>query len=323
MNYADARYELDRALFPDRIIVGTETWPTSIVGNWALVKANSHVIGDFTWTGWDYLGETGIGATRYAGQADGSAASFSGGYPELTAWCGDIDITGHRRPVSYFREIVFGLRSDPYIAVNPPANHGRVVAVATPWAWGDAIESWTWSGDEGSPVTVDVYSDADEVELQLDGATIACSAVAGFRASFETTYQPGELTAVAYSDGVETGRFSVRSAGSGLALVAHAERCELRADGTDLGYVELILTDGDGVAQTALDRPITVTVEGPGILQALGSANPVNAEKFTAAEHNTFDGRAIAIVRPKGKGLITVTAVAEGCPPVTTTLSAG
>ena len=73
-----------------------------------------YVIGDFTWTGWDYLGEVGIGRTVYGAPdpAAGRAASWAG-IPWRTAWCGDIDITGHRRPQSYYREIVFGLRSDP------------------------------------------------------------------------------------------------------------------------------------------------------------------------------------------------------------------
>ena len=302
--------------------MGTETWPTSIVGNWALVEANGHVIGDFTWTGWDYLGETGIGATRYADQATGGATSFSGGFPELTAWCGDIDIIGHRRPVSYFREIVFGLRSDPYIAVNPPANHDRAIAVSTPWAWGDAIESWSWAGFEGHPVTVDVYSNADEVELLLDGILLGRAAVEGFRVAFETVYAPGELTAVGYVADAETGRFSIRSAAASIALQARVARTELRLDGTDLGFIELNLTDIAGVVRNDVDRLVTVTIEGPATLAALGSGNPVTTESFTAESHTTFNGRALAIVRPTGAGEITVTATADGCQPAVTTLSA-
>jgi len=322
MNYAEARYELDRKLFPTRIIVGTETWPTSIAGNWALVKDNSHVLGDFTWTGWDYLGETGIGATRYAAAPGEGTSSMSSGYPEITAWCGDIDITGHRRPVSYFREIVFGLRHDPYIAVNPPSHHGRSIAVASPWAWGEAIESWSWSGCEGAPVTVDVYSDAEEIELLLDGVPVGRAPVESFRVSFETTYQPGELTAVSYAADAETGRFSITSAGADVVLQTYVERCDLRADGTDLGYVELTLTDSAGVVASGLDRLVTVTIDGPATLQALGSGNPITTESYTSCAHTTYGGRLLAIVRPTGRGSISMTAVAEDCPPVTTTLTA-
>ena len=163
MNYGDARYELDRGLFPNRVIVGAETWPTQIAQNWALVTAYPHVIGDFTWVGWDYLGEVGIGIVRYA--VDGASSNtFIADYPGLTAWCGDIDITGHRRPASYYREIVFGLRRQPYIAVQRAERNGQDIAVATPWAWSDSISSWTWEGFEGKPIHVEVYAAADEVE---------------------------------------------------------------------------------------------------------------------------------------------------------------
>src|ERR1700722_5624094 len=170
INYAEARYNLDRDLFPNRIIVGSETFPTRIDGNWRLVKQYPNVIGDFTWTGWDYLGGAGIGRPQYAA-TDGTRSSFNGPYPWLLAGCGDIDIPGHRRPASYYREIVFGLRDRPYLAVRRPEHHGKTWA-GTPWAWSDSVASWTWPGSAGSPVTVEVYSDADEVELLLNGRSL-------------------------------------------------------------------------------------------------------------------------------------------------------
>ena len=86
------------------------------------------MIGDFTWTGWDYLGEAGIGRVDYPDE-DYVATGISAPYPWLTGWVGDIDITGHRRPQSYYRETVFGLRHEPYIAVHRPQFHGRPTAV--------------------------------------------------------------------------------------------------------------------------------------------------------------------------------------------------
>ncbi|WP_029429853.1 glycoside hydrolase family 2 TIM barrel-domain containing protein [Blastococcus sp. URHD0036] len=326
MNYADARYEPDRELFPNRVIVGSETWPAQIPGNWALVMAHPHVIGDFTWTGWDYLGESGIGVVRYAAGEDGrKLRGFSGGHPDLTAGTGDIDITGHRLPVSYFREVVFGLRSQPYAVVGRPENLDREIAVATPWAWTDGIASWTWEGSEGAPVAVEVYSAADEVELLLDGESVGRSAVGAdkpFRADFRTTYRPGELTAVSYAGGVETGRCTLSTAGDDLVLTAVADRAELSADTRDLAFVDLVLTDGNGRVHNGRDRSVTVTVDGSGVLQALGNGNPVNPEAFTEDNHRTFDGRALAVVRPTGPGDIALNAKAEGCDPVTVTLRA-
>jgi hypothetical protein len=321
MNYMEARYEIDRELFPRRVIVGSETFPNKIDRLWRLVLDNPHVIGDFTWTGWDYLGEAGVGRVTVAD--DPTAGQFGAPYPWLLAHVGDIDITGHRRPASYYREIVFGLRSDPYIAVLRPERHGRELS-ATPWAWSDTVGSWSFAGAEGKPVTVEVYSDADEVELVLDGTSLGI-APAGeknrFRAEFEVTYTPGELVAVARTGGEETGRFSLRSASeSGLAAVT--DRNAVRADDTDAAFVDIRLQDAGGTVVLGADREVTVSVDGPGILAGFGSAAPATEESYLDDVHTTFDGRALAVVRPTGAGTITVTATADGCEPVTVTVTA-
>ena len=174
-------------------------------------------------------------------------------------------------------------------------------------------------------MTVEVYSDADEVELLLDGASLGVAPVGEknrFRAEFEVTYAPGELTAVARTGGEETGRFALRSASGPVALAAVADRTEIRADDTDLAYVALTLQDADGTVALGVDREVTVTVEGPGVLAGFGSAAPATEESYLDDVHTTFDGRALAVVRPTGHGTITVTATAAGCDPVSVTVDA-
>jgi|HigsolmetaGSP11D_1036233.scaffolds.fasta_scaffold04499_2 beta-galactosidase len=312
-NYADNRYVMDKELFPNRIIVGSETYPRDIASNWKLVKENGHVIGDFTWTGWDYLGEAGIGKPYL----EDGGFGFAGGYPWVIAYCGDIDITGHRRPASYYREIVFGLRKEPYIAVQRPQHYGRPTA-NNPWSWSDSISSWSWEGYEGQPIIVEVYSDADEVELVLNGERIGRAGAGeanGYRAVFDTVYEPGELVAIAYADGVESGRMTLRSAGAGLHLKVEADRVRIKADDQDLAYVSISIVDDQGIVKPLSDRKVKVTVDGAGVLQGFGSANPETEEDFTDDVHTTFDGRALAVIRPTGAGKIRVQAEAEGCPP--------
>jgi beta-galactosidase len=314
MNYSESRYELDRNLFPRRIILGTETFPTRIHGNWQLVQQNSHVIGDFTWTGWDYLGEVGIGRPQYA--EPGAQPEFVAPYPHLLAGCGDIDITGHRRPASYYREIVFGLRTQPYIAVWRPEHHGKTFA-GTPWAWGDTVATWTWPGFEDAPITVEVYSAGDEVDLLINGRSLGRQPVAEHRATFETVYEPGELVAVAYRDGTETGRHAIRSATGPVRLHATTDA------GSDLAYVSLTLTDPDGTCHTAADRPIRVEVTGPGVLLGFGSADPSTEERFDATERTSYEGRALAVIRPTGPGKIRLLATAPGCDPAEVLIDLG
>jgi beta-galactosidase len=317
MNYSEVRYATDRTLFPNRIILGTETFPTRIDDNWRLVKQHSHVIGDFTWTGWDYLGEAGIGRPQYV-TPDTPRPTFAAPYPYLLAGCGDIDITGHRLPVSYYREIVFGLRDQPYLAVQRPQHHGKTV-ISSRWAWSDTTASWTWPGHEGAPIVVEVYSDADEVELLVNGRSLGRGPVGEqhkFRTEFETTYEPGELVAIAYRDGVESGRDVLRTATGPLVLHAEPERPIITADAGDLAYIALTLTDSAGTLHPAADRPVRVNVTGDGTLVGFGSADPANTERFDATEHRIYRGRALAVVKPNAPGTIRLTAVAPDCDPV-------
>lgn len=312
-NYADSRYDLDAGLFPNRVIVGSETFPDRIASLWAYVRRLPHVIGDFTWTGWDYIGEAGIGRVDYTDAEGYEPTGTAGPYPYLLADCGDIDITGHRLPASFYREIAFGLRAEPFIAVHRPQHHGRPVA-KTPWSWDDVVSSWSWGADEGAPVTVDVYADADEVELLLDGSSLGRAAVGSPRpliARFETAYRPGELTAVAYAGGVETARTALRTAGE-PELSARAESASIAPDG--LGYVEITIADADGILLCDADRVVTVAVSG-GTLAGIGSARARTEESFAGPSVTTFDGRALAIVRPDGDAeQIHVTVTAEGLP---------
>ncbi|MFJ2503522.1 glycoside hydrolase family 2 TIM barrel-domain containing protein [Microbacterium sp. NPDC087592] len=319
MNYLDGRYVMDKELFPNRVIVGTETFPTRIDHNWALVTENAHVIGDFTWTGFDYLGEVGIGRAHHL--AEGETPSLSGPYPWIAAWCGDLDLIGSRRPASFYREIVFGLRTSPYIAVSRPGNEDKTF-YAGPWTWSDSIGSWTWAGHEGTPLAVEVYSDAEEVELALDGEVIGTAAAGAenrYRAEFTVVYRPGELTATAIRQGVRAEAFSLSSAGDATHLVTRVEN----GPSGELAFIEIAVTDADGRVDTGADRLIDVRVDGDGVLAAVGSGDPAPTDTYDGPTHQTFDGLALAVVRRTGPGVVTVTVSADdGIAPATVVLEA-
>ena len=185
-NYMTARYALDAKEEPNRIMVGSETYPPEIAVNWREVEKYPQVIGDFTWTGWDYLGEAGVGIPAYNWGEGGFGAHF----PAKLAYTGDMDLTGARRPLSYYREIVFGLRKAPYIAVQNPAHYGENL-IKTPWVMSDAISSWTYDGCENKPVIVEVYAKCDEVELFLNDKSLGkkeMSDNANCRVTYDTNY---------------------------------------------------------------------------------------------------------------------------------------
>ncbi|GAA5039675.1 hypothetical protein HNP84_005302 [Thermocatellispora tengchongensis] len=319
LNYGDSRYLIDQEAYPNRVVVGSETFPTLIDRYWKLVTEHGHIIGDFTWTGWDYLGESGIGRPTYPGEP----ASFGAPYPWLTASTGDLDITGRRRPVSYYREIVYGLRPTPYLAVQRP-EHREHPFQPKGWAWSDSIASWTWDVPAGTPVRVEAYADADEIEFVLNGTTAAKVPVGtgkAFLATADLPYQPGTLEAVAYRGGAESGRCRLLTAAEPARLRLTPDRPHISTDPQDLAYIDICLVDEHGTINPISDRTVTIHLDGPATLQALGTARPSTEEPFQAASRTTYEGHALAVLRPTGaEGPVTVTARADGLPPATVTI---
>ena len=301
-NYMAARYEKDAVDYPNRVLVGSETYPPDIARNWALVEKLPSVIGDFTWTGWDYIGEAGVGVPAYNFGEGGFGAQF----PCQLAYCGDIDITGFRRPLSYFREIVYGLRHDPYIAVQNPEHYGEFL-IKTPWVLSDAVSSWTYPGMEGKTVVVEVYAPGTQVELLCNGKSLGkapAGSEAGYIARFETKYEPGELVAVAYDGDKELGCTRLVSAASASSI-------HLESQGTDLVYVDIALVDDKGCVNTSAQAEMTVSVIG-GTLVGLCSGDPKPRHNYIESVTDTYNGRALAIVRPNGGEACAVTVTGNG-----------
>jgi hypothetical protein len=313
LNYGESRYLLDKETFPNRVVVGSETFPTRIDHLWKLVTENPHVIGDFTWTGWDFLGEVGTGRHVYPEDEQVHRAP----YPWLTAECGDLDITGYRQPISYYREIVYGLRQTPYVAVRRPRDDGYVIEPKA-WTWSDVHPSWTFDVASGTPLHVEAYSNADEVEFRLNGAPVATTPVGtvrSFVAEANVPYHPGILEVVAYCRREEIGRSALRTAGEPTLVRLEADRTEVHADSQQLAYVAISLVDDNGVLNPIRDRTVTVEVEGAAVLQGIGSGAPATDESFLDNSCTTYRGRALAAVRATGEaGHVTLTARTAGIP---------
>lgn len=288
-NYMTARYEPDGKNYPSRVIVGSETYPPEIARNWSLVKKLNHVIGDFTWTGWDYIGEAGVGIPAYNFGEGGFGAAF----PCQLAYCGDIDITGFRRPASYYREIVFGLTQKPYIAVQKPEHYGKYL-IKTPWVMSDTISSWTFDGFENKPIIVEVYSAGDEVELIINNKSIG-KKTAGqsveYRTLFETTYNAGSIVAISYENGKEIGRTELKTANNDYKVVMDTHTYN------ELVYIDLWLKDRNGIVVTDKDCKIQVNISGDAILAGFGSGNPKTNYNYNQNITETFNGHALLILK--------------------------
>ena len=311
-NYAAARYEIDGKLFPNRILVGSETNPPDLDKNWELVEKLPYVIGDFDWTAWDYIGETGIGKINYTDQ---QSMGFYAPYPCKIAYCGDINILGNRRPISYWRELIWGLRKAPYIAVQLPQHYGEPQST-TQWSMSDAVRSWNWNGYEGKPVKVEVYAAADEVELLINGQSVERKKVGETKkyiTIFDTTYHAGKVEVIAYSDGKECGRDEILTASDEVVIAAKADRTQIPADGSDIAYIDICMQDASGILSPNADKAVSISLDGPGEIMGYGSADPESEENYYDTVAKAYEGKLRAAVRGTGEtGKIVVTLSADG-----------
>lgn len=294
LNYLTGRHIQEKELHPYKCVLGTETYPADMVRLWNIVKNNSHVIGDFTWTGYDYLGEAGCGIIYYDG-----TVNFSGVYPDRAAYIGDINLIGYRRPNSYLREIVYGLRKEPYIAVEKVDKYGLPHS-QTEWMKKDTISSWTWPGYEGKPAKLAVYSPSEEVEVFLNGISLGrrpAGETNGFTADYDLVYQPGELTAVSYQNGKENGRYTLKTANDDVQMRISVENLVLKSNGEDLAFLTIQLTDSDGNDNLYVQKEIKISVEGYGTLQGFGNADPQSVESYDSVVWKTFEGQVMAVIK--------------------------
>lgn len=313
-NYGDHLYADHHKDYPERVIVGSETLPAKLAINWPKIESSPYLIGDFMWTAWDYLGEAGVGLPVYDGKK-----AFSRPYPCISAGCCSIDMTGFIESQGHFSSVVWG-NETPYIAVHPVDHYGEPLEMGR-WRKTDAVHSWSWKGQEGKTCAIDVFANGDVVELLQDGVSLGKKPVEEFCASFETTYRPGRLEAVSYRFGRVYGRDVLTTAAEDRALTLCPETVTLNADGMDLCYIPVVLGDRAGTPVMLEERKVTITVDGPAELIAVGSGALETEEVFYGNSYTTFQGRMLAVLRAgQAPGTVTVTAAADGLEPVSTTI---
>ena len=305
-NYMIFRHAEDHQRDPQRVMWQTESFPRDAFKNWAYVNDYPYIVGDIVWTGLDYLGESGIGRYYYEGERPGESY-VEGGQPDWHgACCGDVDITGWRRPISHYREMLWSNKPSLYMAVKEPDGY-RGKIFETSWSVWPTWESWNWKGWEGKPIDVEIYTKSPEVSLYLNDQLIGTKAVdrsTEFKAVFSVPYEAGTLRAVAGDQTV-----TLSTAGTPAALRLTADRKVLKADGQQLAFITVEVVDKDGRVCPDAAIPCEVGVNGQARLMAAASADLKDREPSTSQHFTTWKGRAMIVVRSnpqKGKAKVSV-----------------
>lgn len=293
-NYGIFRYRHDLRKYPDRIILGSETFCADAYRFWEEAKRNKRIIGDFVWAGMDYLGEVGIGSWEYKDYAP----RFDNGMGWVSAGSGRIDLTGKQLAEMKYTRVAFELDKIGMGVI--PVNNTHRKHSPSAWKMTNAIESWSWSGCEGMDAQVEVYARASLVKLYLNETCIGEKMPKGdCRVIFNTKYQNGILKAVAYdSKGNIIAEQVLQTAKKETILTLEPEQNTVKKD-AELCYVRLKYTDQNGVIKPLARGEIKIGVEG-GTLLGFGSACPYYEKSYRSDTADTYYGEALAVIQPEG-----------------------
>ena len=309
-NYAKDKYVSDHDRKPNRIMVSTESFALEQFDYWMDVLDHPWVIGDFIWTGFDYIGESSIGWLGYMPDKKY--------YPWNLAYCGDIDICGWKRPQSFYRDAlweknqlsIFVKPLQPSFPVNPKKESW------SKWNWDDVVANWNWKGDEDSIFEVNIYSSCDEVELFLNNKSLGkkpANRSTKFMAVYNVPYTAGELKAVGYDNGKKVNTAILKTAGEPTQIKLSADKKTIKADNEDLSYVTVELVDKKGTRNPIAENLVHFEIEGPGTIAGVGNSDPVSVESYQLPQRKAWQGRCIVVIKSgKHSGNIVLKASSPG-----------
>lgn len=250
-------------------------WGNTHEGTLRHVEENDFIMGQFIWTGFDYLGEP----TPY-------------GWPARSSYFGIVDLAGFPKDVYYMYQSQW--RPDK-----------TVLHLFPHWNWEDGQEIDMWA----------YYNNADEVELFVNGESqgVRHPEPGKYHSSWRVTYHPGAVSIVSRKDGKEVARQEIKTASAPAAIRLTPDRSVITADGKDLCYVTAEIVDKDGNVCPTADNEITFTVNGAGANVGVDNGSPISLERFKADHRKAFNGKALLIVQNDGNtGDITIEATSPG-----------
>ena len=320
-NYLTHYLEGDHAKYPERVVMGTESYPNQAFTYWKDVVEKPYVIGDFVWTALDHLGEVGLGGGRYVpadrpqrggpqfqtsrGPEEGMNPAMMWQFPDrlgpefpttYTNYCGDVDLIGDKKPQGRYRDVLWDL-SPLEILVHEPIPAGMVETTGL-WGWPQEQARWYWPGHEGESFQVRVFTKAPQVRLEVNGESVGVQKTnEEYVALFEgVTYRPGKLVAISLdAEGKELESRVLRTPGKPVSVRLLRERYNID---NELVYLKAEVIDEQGVVVPDV-FPLTFDIQGATFVSG-GNGAPDDMASFRSRTPKTWNGAALLIVRPSG-----------------------
>ena len=303
-NYGILRYKHDLKKYKDRFLVGSETFCADAKLFMDLSKQlPPRFLGDFVWSGMDYLGEVGVGSWVH----EDITRDFEFGAGWMTAGSGRLDILGHQLSEMAYTRVAYGL-DRIRVGVIPPS-HSKMKHSTSSWKFSRAIESWTFpKKDEGEMAKIEVYSCDPTIEVLVNGKRVAKKSTKKTgRTIIKTKYKPGTLTVIGYDKkGKETAKTNLETSTLPTILKLSTETPKVKVN--DFVYIDVTVCDEKGIVKPLEDITFNVEVKGDtGTLRALGNACPYQPDRYNVTTKTTYLGKAQAIVEAKTTGTIELT----------------
>lgn len=283
--YHEQTYAPEHERFPHRLMLGTET--SDLVHNWLGVRDHDYVIGEFIWTGIDYLGE-------------------SQALPHRANRSGFLDLSGGRKPAFYQRAAYW--RDDPVLQLSVLTGEVPERGPRRPPA---AIR---WKGTAGQTRKVQALTNCDEVELFLNGHSLGRQPIskALYHGEWSVPFAPGTLSALGYRAGQKVAENAIRTSDN----AAHLELIPLTVPlSKNIALVEITVRDAAGLVATDATPSVVVKVEGPARLIGLDTGDRDYAGNFKTDTRNAWEGRLLATIeRTAPAGEVRITAQSPGLP---------
>jgi beta-galactosidase len=250
----------------------------SALDSWRLCETRPYIAGEFRWTGFDYLGESG----------------YAGGWPARSGDKGVFDLCGFRKDIYYFYKSRW--TSEPMVHVLP---------------------HWTWPGKEGKTIPVWCYSNCESVELFLNGKSLGRKSLdvsKSYYLSWDVPYEPGTMRAVARRGGVAVAEKTVQSAGEPERLSMSTDVDEIAGDGRDVAHLAVTVVDANGNLVPHAAHPVHFSIKGPGRIIGIGNGDILSHHDFQGTRVDAFHGMCLAIIQSeRGRsGEIQITAESPG-----------
>lgn len=267
-NYQESRYKADHIKYPKRPLYGSENGMT--LEMWNYVADNDYVMGQFLWTGFEYLGEAGR-------------------FPVRSNTAGIIDLAGNKKPEFFFRQSIWSEKPMVFIGT---ADKNAKSGPDNLWSHKRVEPVWNWT--EGKMISVNAFSNCEEVELFLNNRSLGNKKMSDFvnrTISWDVPFEKGALKAIAKNKGQAVAEYELKTTGSPVKIVAECNEKIMKADRNDLAHILVTLCDEEGNPVYTAGNEIICEIDGPVRLLGMEDSNPANTEDYKDNKQHAYHGK--------------------------------